>query len=148
MWRYVCLWFRFGVFGVIFVGCTVLMLFYFQLVVEPGAVNVHYFVIKLLSAFYQFSFIQHIFATPSSHQDLFIFGCRTTPQHQPVVTTHVCLTSNKQFACRNECVCVCVAACFFFLYFLSQYTHFLSVSSHQKISKPEIILKYHGQQKE
>ena len=38
-------------------GCTVLMSLYFLLVGAPGAVNIYYFVLKLLSAIYKFSFI-------------------------------------------------------------------------------------------
>ena len=41
----------------VLVGCTVLMLLYSQLVGAPGAVNMHYFVRKLLSAIHTFSFI-------------------------------------------------------------------------------------------
>ena len=45
------------VFGVSFCGSYCLTLLYFQLVGAPGAVNIHYFVWKLLSTIYKFSFI-------------------------------------------------------------------------------------------
>ena len=46
------------------VGCTDLMSLYFKFVGAPGAVNTHYFVRKLLSAIYKFSFIHDIVDRP------------------------------------------------------------------------------------
>ena len=45
----------------VFVGRTVLMLLYFQLVGAPGAVNIHYFAWKLLGAIYKFSFMHSFY---------------------------------------------------------------------------------------
>ena len=44
----------------VFVGCTNLMLLYFQFVGAPGAVNIHYFVWKFFGAIYKFPFIHSI----------------------------------------------------------------------------------------
>ena len=58
----------------VFVSCTVLMCLHFSLLGAPDAVNIHYFVWKLVSVLYKLSVSQSVNHVPLETDPVIFFG--------------------------------------------------------------------------